>query len=154
MALLSAVAGILLAAIFIPGTALFASTANNVSNDIVDLPLQLDDQASAQTTRLLASNGDLIAYFYEENRQDIPLAKISPLMQDAILSIEDARFYEHGALDLKGTLRALVNNASEGADAGWLLDHAAARQADPRVAGHDQEAAHGRDQEVDGPQDP
>ena len=35
-------------------------------------------------------------------------------MQDAILSIEDARFYEHGALDLKGTLRALVNNASEG----------------------------------------
>ncbi len=114
MALLSAVAGILVAAIFIPGTALFASTANNVSNDIVDLPLQLDDQASAQTTRLLASNGDLIAYFYEENRQDIPLAKISPLMQEAILSIEDARFYEHGALDLKGTLRALVNNASEG----------------------------------------
>jgi membrane peptidoglycan carboxypeptidase len=114
MALLSAVAGILVAAIFIPGTALFASTANNLSNDIVDLPLQLDDQPSAQTTRLLASNGDLIAYFYEENRQDIPLAKISPLMQDAILSIEDARFYEHGALDLKGTLRALVNNASEG----------------------------------------
>ena len=114
MALLSAVAGILVAAIFIPGTALFASTANDLSNDIVDLPLKLDDQASAQTTRLLASNGDLIAYFYEENRQDIPLAKISPLMQDAILSIEDARFYEHGALDLKGTLRALVNNASEG----------------------------------------
>ncbi|VXB45479.1 transglycosylase domain-containing protein [Aeromicrobium sp. 9AM] len=118
MALLSAVAGILLAAIFIPGTALFASTANDVSNDIVDLPLTLDDQASAQTTRLLASNGDLIAYFYEENRQDIPLAKISPLMQEAILSIEDARFYEHGALDLKGTLRALVNNASEGATQG------------------------------------
>ncbi|KAA1396036.1 transglycosylase domain-containing protein [Aeromicrobium ginsengisoli] len=114
MALLSAVAGILVAAIFIPGTALFASTANNVSNDIVNLPLELNDQPSAQTTRLLASNGDLIAYFYEENRQDIPLAKISPLMQEAILSIEDARFYEHGALDLKGTLRALVNNASEG----------------------------------------
>ena len=114
MALLSAVAGILVAAIFIPGTALFASTANNLSNDIVNLPLRLDDQPSAQTTRLLASNGDLIAYFYEENRQDIPLEKISPVMQDAILSIEDARFYEHGALDLKGTLRALVNNASEG----------------------------------------
>ena len=114
MALLSAVAGVLVAAIFIPGTAMFASTANKLSNDIVDLPLRLDDQPSAQTTRLLASNGDLIAYFYEENRQDIPLAKISPLMQDAILSIEDARFYEHGALDLKGTLRALVNNASEG----------------------------------------
>ncbi len=114
MALLSAVAGVLVAAMFIPGTALFASTTNNLSNDVVNLPLELNDQPSAQTTRLLASNGDLIAYFYEENRQDIPLAKISPLMQEAILSIEDARFYEHGALDLKGTLRALVNNASEG----------------------------------------
>ena len=118
MALLSAVAGILVAAIFIPGTALFASTTNNLSNDIVNLPLELQDQPNAQTTRLLASNGDLIAYFYEENRQDIPLAKIAPVMQDAILSIEDARFYEHGALDLKGTLRALVNNASEGATQG------------------------------------
>ena len=36
-------------------------------------------------------------------------------MQDALLSIEDSRFYQHGALDLKGTLRALVNNASEAA---------------------------------------
>lgn len=118
MGLLSAVAGILVAAIFIPGTALFASTANNLSKDIVNLPLELNDQPSAQTTRLLASNGDLIAYFYEENRQDIPLAQIAPVMQDAILSIEDARFYEHGALDVKGTLRALVNNASEGATQG------------------------------------
>ncbi|MGA8987223.1 transglycosylase domain-containing protein [Aeromicrobium sp.] len=114
MVLLSAAAGVLIAAIAVPGTALFAATANNVSNDLVNLPLRLDDQPNAQTTRLLASNGDLIAYFYEENRQDIPLSKISPIMQDALLSIEDARFYEHGALDLKGTLRALVNNASEG----------------------------------------
>jgi membrane peptidoglycan carboxypeptidase len=114
MAVLSAVAGVLVAALFIPGTALLASTANNVSNDVVDLPLELNDQPSAQTTRLLSSNGNLIAYFYEENRQDIPLSKIAPVMQDAILSIEDSRFYEHGALDLKGTLRALVNNASEG----------------------------------------
>lgn len=114
MALLAAVAGVLIAAILVPTTALFASTANDVSNDIVNLPLALDDQPNAQTTRLLASDGKLIAYFYEENRQDIPLSKIAPVMQDALLSIEDARFYEHGALDLKGTLRALVNNASEG----------------------------------------
>lgn len=114
MVLLSAVAGVLVAAMLVPGAALFASTTNNLSNDVIDLPLELNDQASAQTTRLLASNGDLIAYFYEENRQDIPLAKIAPVMQDAILSIEDARFHEHGALDLKGTMRALVNNASEG----------------------------------------
>lgn len=114
MALLSAVAGLLVAAIVIPVTAITAATANSVSNDIVNLPLTLPDQENAQTTRLLASNGKLIAYFYDENRQDIPLKQIAPIMQDALLSIEDARFYQHGALDLKGTLRALVNNASAG----------------------------------------
>ncbi len=44
----------------------------------------------------------------------MPLEEIAPVMQKAILAIEDSRFYEHGALDLKGTLRAAVNNASDG----------------------------------------
>lgn len=114
MGRLSALAGLLIALVLIPTTTMIAVTANKVSSDIIDLPLTLEDLPSAQTTRLLAANGDLIAYFYKENRQDVPLKDIAPAMQDAILSIEDARFYEHGALDLKGTLRALVNNASEG----------------------------------------
>jgi membrane peptidoglycan carboxypeptidase len=114
MARLSVLAGALVAFLLIPTTAIVAVTANHVSNGIVDLPLQLADQPNAQTTRLLASDGSLLAYFYKENRQDVPLNDIAPEMQDALLSIEDSRFYEHGALDLKGTLRALVNNASEG----------------------------------------
>jgi membrane peptidoglycan carboxypeptidase len=114
IARLSGLAGLLVALILIPTTAIVAMTVTKVSDDVIELPLTLEDQPSAQTSRLLASNGELIAYFYRENRQDVPLAEIAPVMQDAILSIEDARFYEHGALDLKGTLRALVNNASEG----------------------------------------
>ena len=35
-------------------------------------------------------------------------------MKQAIIAIEDYRFYEHGALDLKGTLRAFVNNQTSG----------------------------------------
>ena len=81
---------------------------------MVNLPLQLADEPNPQTTRLVASNGELLAYFYKENRQDVALKDIAPVMQDALLSIEDSRFYEHGALDVKGTLRALVNNASNG----------------------------------------
>ncbi|MCW2831042.1 MAG: glycosyl transferase, partial [Aeromicrobium sp.] len=114
MARLSGLAGLIIALILIPATAIVAVTATDFTADVVDLPLQLEDQPSAQTSRLLASNGDLIAYFYKENRQDVPLDEIAPVMQDALLSIEDNRFYEHGALDLKGTMRALVNNASEG----------------------------------------
>ncbi|TXL60650.1 transglycosylase domain-containing protein [Aeromicrobium terrae] len=111
---LAALAGVVVAAVLVPGVAFMAVTANNVSNDLVDLPLELQVQPNPQTTRLLASDGSLLAYFYQENRQDVPLEGIAPIMQEALLSIEDNRFYEHGALDLKGTLRALVNNASDG----------------------------------------
>ena len=113
IARLSALAGLVVAAILVPAAAFTAVTANNLSHAVVDLPLELKDIPAAQTTRLLASDGSLLAYFYQENRQDVPLGKISSDMQDALLAIEDNRFYEHGALDLKGTLRALVNNASE-----------------------------------------
>ncbi len=113
IARLSALAGLIIAAVFVPAAAFTAVTANNVSQAVVDLPLELKDIPAAQTTRLLASDGSLLAYFYQENRQDVPLEKISQATQDAVLSIEDSRFYEHGALDLKGTLRALVNNASD-----------------------------------------
>ncbi|MFH7322715.1 transglycosylase domain-containing protein [Aeromicrobium sp. JJY06] len=114
IAWLSVLAGVIVAAIFVPGTAFLASTSNKVSKDVVDLPLALQDLPNPQTTRLIASNGKRVAYFYQENRQDVPLKKIAPVMQTAIISIEDYRFYEHGALDLKGTLRALMNNASDG----------------------------------------
>ncbi len=114
MARLSALAGAAIAAILIPTTAFVVVTGNNVTNDLVNLPLELEDRPNSQTTRLLASNGELMAYFYKENRQDVPLKKIAAVMQEAILAIEDSRFFEHGALDLKGTIRAAVNNASEG----------------------------------------
>ena len=97
----------------IPATTFVAVTGDDVTTDLVNLPLNLEDRPNPQTTRLLASNGELLAYFYQENRQDVPIKEIAPVMQDAILSIEDARFYEHGALDLKGTIRAAVNNASD-----------------------------------------
>ena len=114
MARLSVLGGIAVAAILIPATTFVAVTGSRVTHDLVALPLTLEDRPNPQTTRLLASNGELLAYFYQENRQDVPLDKIAPVMQKAILAIEDSRFYEHGALDLKGTLRALVNNASDG----------------------------------------
>ena len=57
----------------------------------------------------------MLAYFYDENRIPVTLNKIAPVMRQAQLAIEDHRFYEHGALDFKGTLRALVRNtASDG----------------------------------------
>lgn len=112
MVWLSALSGVLVAAMLIPASAFVITTSRSFTRDIVELPLVVQDIPNPQTTRVLASNGKRIAYFYQENRQDIPLKDISPAMQDALVSIEDNRFFEHGALDLKGTMRALINNTS------------------------------------------
>ena len=44
------------------------------------------------------------------NRVNVPLRQVSRIMVKALVSIEDYRFYEHGPLDFKGTLRAMITN--------------------------------------------
>jgi membrane peptidoglycan carboxypeptidase len=57
-------------------------------------------------------SGHLLAYYYSRgiDRFPVPFRRIAPVMRDAIVAIEDDRFYRHGAIDFVGTLRALVNN--------------------------------------------
>ncbi|CAN5193648.1 transglycosylase domain-containing protein [soil metagenome] len=109
---LSAYIGVLVAALLIPATTFVVMTSHSLAEGFDDLPLALREEPIPQRTRILAKDGSVLAYFYSENRQDVALAKVAPVMKDALLSIEDNRFYEHGAIDIKGTLRALVNNAT------------------------------------------
>ncbi len=60
--------------------------------------------------RVYSSDGVLIGEFGEERRSLTPIAEIPKVMKDAVLSIEDARFYEHHGVDYKGLLRAAVAN--------------------------------------------
>jgi len=48
------------------------------------------------------------------NRQPLPLSKISPSLPEATVAIEDARFWQHGALDYQGIFRALYQDLSQG----------------------------------------
>lgn len=56
--------------------------------------------------RVLSSDGVLLGEFGEERRNFVPLAQIPKVMQHAVLASEDARFYEHSGVDVKGVLRA------------------------------------------------
>ena len=56
--------------------------------------------------RVFSSDGVLLGEFGEERRNFVALAQIPKLMQHAVLASEDARFYEHSGVDLKGVLRA------------------------------------------------
>jgi penicillin-binding protein 1A len=48
------------------------------------------------------------------NRQPLPLSKISPWLPQATVAIEDARFWQHGALDYQGIARAFYDDISSG----------------------------------------
>ncbi len=58
--------------------------------------------------RIYTADGALLGEFGEERRDFTPIQEIPPVLKDALLAIEDARFYEHGGVDYRGVLRALA----------------------------------------------
>ena len=107
--------GFLLAAAVFPVAAL-AGLAAKAAGDAYDaLPASLRTPPDQQASYLYASDGStLITRFYDQNRHDVALADIAPVMRQAIVAAEDVRFYRHGAVDLKGVLRALVSDGTSG----------------------------------------
>jgi membrane peptidoglycan carboxypeptidase len=111
--------GVLVAGLVIPFAGALGMGTKAVSRSMKDFPIKVTEEPLAQRTRVLDSRGKLIATFYDQNRVNVPLDKIAPVMRQAILAIEDARFYQHGALDVKGTLRAFITNqANDGVTQG------------------------------------
>ncbi|WP_202387743.1 transglycosylase domain-containing protein [Nocardioides flavescens] len=115
MVAVSAVLGLVVAGLAVPFAGVAGLGARNVSKGMADLPEELETQPLSQRTTILDADGNRIASLYDENRVTVPLKGISRTMVKALVAIEDYRFYQHGALDLKGTLRALITNqASDG----------------------------------------
>ncbi|MGZ6745314.1 MAG: penicillin-binding protein [Nocardioides sp.] len=114
MLAVAAVMGVVVAGLAIPFAGLAGIGARNLATTMDSLPAELKTEALAQKTRIVDAHGDVIASLYDENRINVPLDQISRTMVKAIVAIEDYRFYQHGALDLKGTLRALVTNQASG----------------------------------------
>ncbi len=106
----SVVIGVLVAGLAIPAVALIGMGSRTAATTMKKLPEELKTEPLAQRTRVLDADGKVIATFYDENRINVSLDQIAPIMREAIVAIEDYRFYEHGALDLKGTLRAFLTN--------------------------------------------
>ncbi len=78
---------------------------NNYAKELPDVS-RLRYYEPSETTRIFSSDGQLIATLFKENRTWTPLEDISPNMRNAILAIEDSRFYEHKGVDPVGVLRA------------------------------------------------
>jgi membrane peptidoglycan carboxypeptidase len=108
-------AALVVAAASLPAAAIAGLAAKAGAEEWENIPAELTAQTSPQVSRVYASDGKTqIAVMYDEFRSDVPLAKVSQNMQDAIVAAEDHKFYEHHGVDLKGVARAFVNNNQGG----------------------------------------
>jgi membrane peptidoglycan carboxypeptidase len=114
LTLLSLGAGLLLAAIAVPVLALTGGVARSAVSDMGDLPPEFQSIQLPERSQILAEDGRPIAELYDEYRINVPFDAISQTMKDAIIAIEDARFYEHAGVDPIGTARALMTNIGGG----------------------------------------
>lgn len=104
-------AGVLVAAAAFPALAFTGLAAKAGMEAFESLPVELRVAEAPQASRVFARDGRTpLAVFFDENRQDVPLAEVAPTMRAAIIAAEDHGFYRHNGIDLRGFLRALVAN--------------------------------------------
>jgi penicillin-binding protein 1A len=81
-----------------------------LSNHLPDVS-GLASYAAPQTTRILASDGEVVATLFEENRTAETYDHISPNLIKALVAVEDSRFFQHHGVDWVGVGRAVVADA-------------------------------------------
>jgi 1A family penicillin-binding protein len=90
------------------------------SSVVVDLQAQanafdlskLEQMESASV--ILDRNGKIFGQIYVENRETVPYEKLAPDLINAVIAVEDAKFYEHHGYDLLGIIRAALKNLTAG----------------------------------------
>ncbi|GAA3386942.1 penicillin-binding protein [Cryptosporangium minutisporangium] len=108
-------AGVVIAAAAFPAVGVSGLTAKSASDSFSDLPAEIKIPPVPQVSILYASNGKTeIARFYDENRRNVKLGDVAPVMRQAIVAAEDNRFYDHQGVDARGIVRAFVRNQSNG----------------------------------------
>ncbi|WP_258059513.1 MULTISPECIES: transglycosylase domain-containing protein [unclassified Rathayibacter] len=116
---MSVVAGVLVTATVTPAVALAGVAANQSIGVFDGLPDYLEVDKLSEKSNIYATGSDgpqLLASFYVENRVEVPLDRIAQAAKDAAVSGEDPRFYDHGGVDLPGTLRAVAQTYVLGND--------------------------------------
>ncbi|MDN3354523.1 transglycosylase domain-containing protein [Actinomadura sp. DC4] len=110
----AAFAGVLVGLLALPGVGSVGMAARDASDSFQSMPDDFSLKPPPERTTVYSADGQVIAQFYFHNRESVSLGQVAPIMQKAIVAIEDARFFQHGPLDAKGSFRALVTNAQDG----------------------------------------
>jgi len=91
------------------GTGVLGGVVAAYVRDLPPLDI-LEDYEPSLITTLYDDQEKPFATFYEQRRILVPLADIPQMLQEAIIAVEDSRFYEHFGLDPVGILRAMWSN--------------------------------------------
>ncbi|MGF1427879.1 transglycosylase domain-containing protein [Kitasatospora sp. LaBMicrA B282] len=115
----SILSGVLVAGIALPAVGAIGLGAKDSVQGFDNIPDDFKTPTLSQASYILDSKGNQIAKVYAGDRDRTILTQdqMSPLSREAQVDIEDARFFQHGAIDPKGVLRAIGKNASSGGDA-------------------------------------
>jgi membrane peptidoglycan carboxypeptidase len=114
VALVGLAGGAIMAAMAVPVVAGFGKASDVAAEQIGSLPAELATPPLPVRTYMLDADGNRFATLFEENRIEVPLDRISPNMQRAIVAVEDERFYEHHGVDVQGLIRAQLENTASG----------------------------------------
>jgi membrane peptidoglycan carboxypeptidase len=115
IAALSVLAGLIVSGIAAPLVSLAGIATRDAAQTFDGLQVPALGQLPSRS-EILDSHGNLIAYYYPNYIYRVPLEyqQISPDMRNAVVAIEDSRYYQHGAIDLRGTLRAIATDLMGG----------------------------------------
>ncbi|MDT0304015.1 penicillin-binding protein [Streptomonospora wellingtoniae] len=112
------VAGVLVAALALPAVGGLGITARNVATGFLNMPGDLETPPPPERSVIYDRDGEVIAEIYDQNREVVGFKDMAPVMREAIVAMEDSKFYEHGGIDIAGTFRAAVRTISGNVEGG------------------------------------
>lgn len=110
----SAVFGVVMAGLFIPLATALGVTLKALPEIFDSIPEDIEVVTPSEESIMVDQDGNVIARFYSEQRVLVDSDEIADVMKEAMVAIEDERFYEHNGIDAEGMIRAAINNLAGG----------------------------------------
>lgn len=107
-------AAVLVAGLLFPLAGGFGFVSNRAADAVDNVSAELVEGTVPAVSTMVDTDGNPIAWLYEQRRFEIASDQISNDMKLAIISIEDRRFADHDGVDWQGTVRAFLTNTSSG----------------------------------------
>jgi penicillin-binding protein 1A len=98
-------------ALAMPVNAVINHGASSTANALPDI-----NAPQSQRSIVYAADGSVLAVLHAaENRSPVTIDKVPNTLINAVVDVEDARFFTHGGIDVKSTVRALARDTQKGA---------------------------------------